>query len=256
MLVKEHPRVKPEWSPVGRSQTVQTYFVPRDVDPPSRDYWDETTDPDGVTRQRFTEEERRNYLENVAEELTFIRQELEPGWMIDYGCGPGWLLEETREAGWKVVGVEVSKNAHQQLEESGILYRAFLPCALHEVDLITCLQVIEHLPNPMNHLSRIRKALRPGGWFIVSTPDFHSPCAVRFGRNYRMLHDPTHCSLFTRESLYRMLTDFGFVVEDIRYPFPDRYATEDTWRRWNDITKMSPPWPGNWMTFYCKRRRA
>ncbi len=68
-----------------------------------------------------------------------------------------------------------------------------------------------------------------------------------------MFADPTHRNLFTRESMTKMLEDFGFAIEKLEYPFPERYATAENFMRWNDTSKISPPWPGNWMTFYCKR---
>jgi SAM-dependent methyltransferase len=121
------------------------------------------------------------------------------------------------------------------------------------VDLVVCLHVIEHLSDPILAITEIRRILKPGGWAIISTPDFDSPCAKRFGDNYRMLHDRTHCSLFTLESMHRFIRDHGLEIRDLKFPFPERYATLGTFSRWADTSKMSPPWPGNWMTFYCVR---
>jgi hypothetical protein len=90
----------------------------------------------------------------------------------------------------------------------------------------------------------------------MSTPDFASPCAKRFGDHYRMLHDPTHVSLFTLESMHRFLRDHGFRIDDVRFPFPERLATAETmerWRRGPVDGEWSPPWPGNWVTFYASK---
>jgi SAM-dependent methyltransferase len=119
--------------------------------------------------------------------------------------------------------------------------------------VVMCYHVIEHVADPIEFIGDIRRVLRPGGWLILGTPDFASPCAKRFGDNYRMLHDPTHCSLFTLESMHRLLRDRGFTIQDVCFPFPERYATAETFARWNDTGSVSPPWPGNWMTFYCQR---
>ena len=88
---------------------------------------------------------------------------------------------------------------------------------------------------------------------ILGTPDFASPCAKRFGDSYRMLHDKGHVSLFTNESMHRFLIDNGFTIDEVRHPFPEEYATAENFARWNDTSRMSPPWPGNWMTFYARK---
>jgi len=109
------------------------------------------------------------------------------------------------------------------------------------------------MADPERELFEIRRVLKKGGWLVLGTPDFHSPCAVRFGENYRMLHDPTHVSLFSLDGMSRLVRDFGFTIEDVRFPFPERYATAETMARWLDTSQVSPPWPGNWMTFFCRK---
>ena len=124
------------------------------------------------------------------------------------------------------------------------------------MDAVVCYHMIEHCKDPIFAIAEIRRVLKPGGWLILGTPDFDSPCAQRFGDNYRMLHDDTHCSLFTCESMHRFLKDGAFDIQEVKYPFPDRFATAETFARWHDTSKMSPPWPGNWMSFYCQRPKT
>ena len=75
-------------------------------------------------------------------------------------------------------------------------------------DVITMIHVIEHLINPLEYIKKI-KNIKKDGIFILETPDFDSPCARRFGSNFRMLNDPGHISLFTTLSLVQMLEDHG-----------------------------------------------
>jgi SAM-dependent methyltransferase len=253
MVITRQQRVKSGWSPIGRTHTTQDYYQVRDCGQVSYDgYWGQITDPDGNVRQRVSEAERLNYLENVAEELAFVRN-LPPGRIVDFGCGPGWFLRELQPA-WDVLGIEICHHACTLLEFADIPHEINLervePAA---VDVVFCHHVIEHMPDPISLIGDLRAILKPGGWLILGTPDFASPCAVHFGENYRLLHDQTHCSLFTLESLHRFLRDHGFVVHDVRFPFPLRYATPENFARWHDTSQVSPAWPGNWMTFYCTR---
>lgn len=251
MQITMQPRVRDQWVPVGRFQQ-QDYYVRRDPQPSMGSYWGRSIDPDGQVRDRLSDAERQRYIDDMYEELAFLRS-LTLGAICDVGCGPGWLLRELDDEWWKC-GVETDATAQRELQLAGIACatatRELPDCAY---DVVVAHHVIEHMSDPIAEISQIRSILRPGGWLILGTPDFGSPCAKRFGDKYRMLHDGTHVSLFTLESMHRFLRDHMFVIRDVRFPFPVRYATAANFVRWNDITRVSPPWPGNWMTFYCQR---
>lgn len=216
------------------------------------DYWDAHVDPDGQDRDRLNE--RDQYLADRQEELDWIGR-LVPGWVVDVGCGPGWFLGAL-DPQWRKVGIDTSERAVETARELGLIavhgdiQHANLPAG--EFDLVIHYHVIEHVKDPLAEMYEICEALKPGGRLLLGTPDFDSPCAVRFGDNYRMFHDPTHRNLFTRESMAAMLDEYGFEIEQIRFPFPQRYSTTENFLRWNDTSKMSPAWPGNWVTYYCR----
>jgi SAM-dependent methyltransferase len=229
------------------------YFVPRRARGPYEGrYWGVVRDPDGQLRDRGSEIERLNYLQDVAAELAFVN-ELQPGCILDYGAGLGWFLQSLPIA-WAKTAAEIDEDAVRALLAAGIhTVRDLNELGPREFDVVVAHHVIEHLPNPINAIQHIRRVLVPNGWLILGTPDFASPCALRFGERYRMLHDKTHCSLFTLESLHRFVRAFGFTIERLAFPFPERYATAETMQRWNDTESVSPPWPGNWVTLYCRK---
>lgn len=251
MPVAWQPRNKTRWSPVGRTQTHQDYYCVRAASADFSGYWAPQVDPDGVTRNRMSYTEHAAYIETVADEVAFIRS-LPTGRIIDFGAGPGWFLGAFPE--WERLGIEVADDAVAALHETGISHAYSLDdVADCWADVTVCYHVIEHMTDPEDVIAELRRTLRPGGHLILGTPDFDSPCAQRFGDRYRMLHDATHCSLFSLESMHRFLRDHGFEIDDVTFPFPAKYATAETMDRWNDTTQVSPPWPGNWMTFYCRR---
>ena len=228
------------------------YMVRRNPDP-FKPYWGGvTTDPDGVLRHRDSEAERQRYLADVAAELEFARS-VPSGDILDVGAGLGWFLSALIPLGERYA-IEPDLYARSRLRAQSIdLVDDIENTRPLRYGLVICHHVIEHCPDPSRVLFGIHRTLRPGGWLIFATPDFDSPCAQRFGDNYRMLRDQTHVSLFTRSSADRFLVDYGFVIRDVQYPFPDRYATAENFARWNDTSNVSPPWPGNWMTFYAQR---
>ena len=216
-------------------------------------YWGKITDPDGRVRNRM--DEREQFIADIDDELTWLRS-LTPGVIVDVGCGPGWLLSEL-SGFWGKIGVEVCEEAIKAALDAGLdvvgpsAGLSSLGSGL--CDVVICHHVIEHCNEPWVMLTEMRRILRSGGRLLMATPDFLSPCAVRFGKNYRLLHDPTHVSLFTREGMTAMLVESGFTIDRLAYPFPFRFQEQATWDRWNDTSKVSPPWPGNFLTFYCTK---
>jgi SAM-dependent methyltransferase len=250
MQIPMQPVVPDLWWPTGRTLE-QDWYLRRPACAEGTD-WQESVDPDGRLRHRLTEAERLQWLDDMAEEIDWLRR-LPPGLLIDVGCGPGWLMRAMPTT-WDCCGVEVAPEAIEELNRRGLWHVDDLTDIAEGVaDVVVAYHVIEHLQYPERHLSQMRKRLRKDGWLLIGTPDFASPCAVRFNDNYRMLHDPTHVSLFTLESLHRFVRDHGFRVVDMRFPFPTRYATPETLMRWHDTSQVSPPWPGNWVTLYCQR---
>ena len=251
MQIPLQPAQFERWCPTGRTQK-QDWYLRREGAAQPTD-WRSATDPDGNVRNRLSEAERLQWLLDMQEIIDFIER-LPAGQLMDVGCGPGWLMEHLRGLGWECLGIEVADDACEYLHARRLSYAYDTHIAPDDCfDVVVSYHVLEHLQSPECTVAQLRRKLRKDGWFIVGTPDFASPCAKRFGDKYRMLHDPTHISLFTLDSMYRFLRDHGFTVHDVQYPFPDRYATPETTQRWLDTSKVSPPWPGNWMTFYAKK---
>jgi len=220
-------------------------------------YWGIVTDPDGKVRNLQEEEEK--FLANVKKEVRFINS-LPPSKVLDVGCGLGFLLGAL-EGKHEKYGLEVSSYAadcakkyaqiyNKPLEELGIEENSF--------DVVISHHVIEHVDSPESFLGEIKKILRPDGLLVISTPDFKSVCAKLFKERYRMLFDKTHVNLFSFQSLKDMLTDFGFEILEVDFPYFDtEYFTEKNVLKMLDYDKtdsseLSPACWGNFMTFYCK----
>lgn len=230
----------------------QNYFTHRPSDVNYDGYWGTVVDPDGVTRTRT--EEREQYLDDIKDELAFLKG-LPVGRLLDIGCGLGWLLGELPE--WDRFGIEPTRASTPFRIGRDYVMALHDPLKAEFFDVVVMYHVIEHMKHPLKELTKAWELLRPGGILLLATPDFDSPCARRFGTNYRLLHDQTHISLFTNESMRRLLTDYQFIIDRVEFPyFETRHFTEENLLRMIDTTKMSPPFVGNFMTFYCHKPDA
>jgi len=97
---------------------------------------------------------------------------------LDVGCGAGLLCEPLARLGAKVTGVDASPEviavARQHASAMGLSidYRSGDVQELEgQFDLITSLEVIEHVAEPAAFLKALARRLAPGGLLILSTPN-------------------------------------------------------------------------------------
>ena len=111
--------------------------------------------------------------------------------VVDVGCGGGILAESMALRGADVLGIDLATKplrvAQLHAMESGtprIRYREVAAEALavempESFDVVTCMEMLEHVPDPESIVSACAKLLRPGGWAFFSTIH-RSPKAFAF----------------------------------------------------------------------------
>ncbi len=88
-----------------------------------------------------------------------------------------------------------------------------LPYAASECDLVTCLEVIEHVARAEHLLHEIWRVLRPRGHLLLSTPNFAFwQWRLRYCRGQGPVQEGIHLRFFTRDTLRKTLCDAGFRV--------------------------------------------
>ena len=98
---------------------------------------------------------------------------------LDVGCGAGLLCEPLARLGAAVSGVDAAAEniaaakAHAPGAELEIDYRCgdVGDLGLTGFDLVTSLEVLEHVADPAAFVAALRRAMVPGGLMILSTPN-------------------------------------------------------------------------------------
>jgi SAM-dependent methyltransferase len=101
-----------------------------------------------------------------------------PVQVLDAGCGVGSMLDELAGYG-HIAGFDVNPEAVEVTRARGheeVLVGSLdaIPFEDGRFDLITCLDVVEHLPNDTAALSELRRVTRPGGYVIVAVPAYEA----------------------------------------------------------------------------------
>ena len=135
---------------------------------------------------------------------------------LDIGCATGRLTAFLRDSGWDAHGVEVCRSA----AEYGIrthnipIHIGTLDDARFEdarFDIVHNSHVIEHINQPDEFMTEIYRILKPGGYFICTTPNAMGLQALLFQERWRSVI-PDHLFLFSRKTLPLLAENAGFRV--------------------------------------------
>jgi len=145
--------------------------------------------------------------------------------VLDVGCGNGRFLSLLRDFGcpeWELVGIDLDATAVAECRSRGFQAQVGRVEELGEAgpgfDAVIMLQLIEHVEDPAAICRRVHALLRPGGCFVVETPNLAGIDYRLFRRSWwGHYHFPRHWNLFSTASLRRMLEDAGFRVERSEY---------------------------------------
>ena len=161
----------------------------------------------------------RNYAATLDRIAEYTRP---PGRLLDFGAGWGFFLASAAERGWDVSGIEPTPgHALYAREKLGLDVR---PDYLHEdtfehdsFDVVTSLQVFEHVDEPAAELEKLFRVLKPGGLLVIEIPSIDSPL-VRLMKSRHRHFVPDHFWYFDKTTLPAFVEQGGFEIIDYSNP--------------------------------------
>ena len=142
--------------------------------------------------------------------------------VLDFGSGNGEFLAACTSFGMQAHGVDRSmarretsgrQQVHETLEDAA----RFGP-----FDAITLFEVLEHVDDPRELVSSLRKLLADDGILVIETPDCQGVDSMEMESHYRAIHPLDHINAFEGASLQKLVESTGFT----RMSRPVVFSTE------------------------------
>ena len=173
--------------------------------------------------------------------LKYVRDQVDQHWQcdecsrspltgrtaLDVGCGAGLLAEPLARLGARVTGLDASADliaAAQQHAQASVLeidYRAGELAKLEgQFDLVTCMEVIEHVADPAVFVNLLARRLAPDGLLILSTPNatgWSKLLTITIGEGTGRIPKGTHdfTKFIAPERMKGLLSDAGLKCIDV-----------------------------------------
>jgi 2-polyprenyl-3-methyl-5-hydroxy-6-metoxy-1,4-benzoquinol methylase len=166
-------------------------------------------------------------FQRTLDELFDLAQ---PSSLLDVGCGEGLLVHRwaQRLGERRVVGIDLEEESIQagwaERQAPNLEYRVMaadsLPFAADEFDLVSAIEVLEHLPDPERTLSEMARCAKRH--LLVSVPNEPLWRALNMARGAyvpQLGNTPGHLNHWSKRSFTRLLSRHGEIVQ-ARSPFP------------------------------------
>ena len=182
-------------------------------------FYDDGSKPASGVLERARERFRGRAARRRFGHAPYAVSGLEPGRVLDVGCGSGELLAHYAARGWDTFGIDPAPRAVAAARRRGLLVHegtlADRPWPTAEFDLIVFSHSLEHIPEPLAALREAVGALAPRGRLALALPNWRCWQRHLFGGRWFHLDLPRHLQHFSPRALQVAADLLGLEVVEI-----------------------------------------
>lgn len=163
------------------------------------------------------------------------------GALLDVGAGQGHFVERLKQKNFKLFAVDLMYSRVEGVEWFVQDLNRLLQFKDEKFNVVTCVEVLEHIENPRKLIREMYRVLKPGGILVASTPNnqsWRSILSYIFREHFVAFTNssyPAHITAMNKTDLSRMCDEAGFSKVDFAYT--DK-GTLPKWTRytWQDLS--------------------
>lgn len=140
--------------------------------------------------------------------------------ILDIGCGSGRFLSSLRRIGFSnLLGIDPFLKEENEISIDGfsILRKSLFDLPEKNFDFIIMNHSFEHMSDPRDVFSVLKKKLSPHGKIVIRIPLSDSWAACFYGKDWVQVDAPRHLFLHTRKSIESLAQASGLCVERVSY---------------------------------------
>lgn len=154
--------------------------------------------------------------------LGLIAPYKQAGNLLDVGCAAGYFLESARDRGFVPYGIEYSvfsaavaqEKFGKNAVEAGTIETSRFPAGFF--DVITMIDLLEHVTEPAATLARAKTLLKPDGIIVIVTPDTAALTNTLMGKRWTH-YKKEHLYYFNKQSMRALAGRAGFSVRSYEH---------------------------------------
>lgn len=148
--------------------------------------------------------------------------------VIDVGCGEGGVIGFCAGQGAEVLfidrdGERLSSTEEKVRKSPARAYKAILsdcnPIPLEDSvgDLVICMEVLEHVPDPVKFLAELIRVAKPGAQLFITVPDSRGEQLVAATAPPYYFQEPNHIRIFSADDFQNLILGAGLEIEIRQY---------------------------------------
>ena len=150
---------------------------------------------------------------NLKHKYRLATNGMQPGKLLDIGCGVGDFLHTAEMHGWECIGVEPSEDAkaiaQKRMKGKIITSEKLESFSDGAFDVITMWHVLEHVDDLKWQVTQLQRLVKPSGRVVIAVPNYKSYDGQYYKEHWAAYDVPRHLNHFNRITLSKIFKTSG-----------------------------------------------